>query len=113
MAARCYGTEVSDAWQILRDGGLPLATPRSGLSRTSVELASATRSAIRLAPEGREAEALAAFLFAWHHHWPQSFATSFVLDASEIVDWATRHALDGDRYLKLRRIALENLSRIL
>jgi hypothetical protein len=29
------------------------------------------------------------------------------------VDWASQHAVDENRYLKLRRIALENLARIL
>ncbi|HEX7703522.1 MAG TPA: hypothetical protein VF403_22435 [Kofleriaceae bacterium] len=34
-------------------------------------------------------------------------------DAAEAVEWAARNAIDDNRYLKLRRIALENLARIL
>jgi len=104
---------MRDPWQILRDGGVPLALPVSGTRPGAAELATATRSAITSRPAGRDAEALAAFVFAWHHHWPDSFATELGGDATEIIAWATRHACDDGRYLKLRRIALENLSRVL
>ena len=104
---------MDDVWQILRDGGLPLALPSSGMTRSSEELAIATRTAIAQQPTGREAEALAAFVFAWHHHWPGSFARELGAHALSVVDWASRNAVDEERYLKLRRIALENLARIL
>jgi hypothetical protein len=104
---------MRDAWQILRDGGLPLALPVSGVARSLEELAAATREAIAQRPTGREAEALAAFVFAWHQHWPQSFDRALGRDAASAVDWASQNAVDEDRYLKLRRIALENLSQIL
>jgi hypothetical protein len=104
---------MDDAWQILRDGGLPLALPTSGRLRSSQELAAATRAAIAQHPAGRDAEALAAFVFAWHHHWPGSFERELGTDATVVVDWATRNAVDQGRYLKLRRIALENLAHVL
>ena len=104
---------MHDAWQILRDGGLPLALPVSGTTPRSEELAAATRAAIAQRPTGRAAEALTAFVFAWHHHWPGSFRRELGADADAVVDWAARHAVDEGRYLKLRRIALENLARIL
>jgi hypothetical protein len=104
---------MDDPWQILRDGGLPLALPASGVARRLEELAAATRSAVAQQPTGREAEALAAFVFAWHHHWPASFERGLGADAGPVVDWAARNAVDEGRYLKLRRIALENLARIL
>jgi hypothetical protein len=97
----------------LRDGGLPLALPVSGIARGSEELAAAIRVAIAQQPAGREAEALAAFVFAWYHHWPGSFEQGLGADANTVVDWASRNAVDEGRYLKLRRIALENLSRVL
>jgi hypothetical protein len=53
------------------------------------------------------------FVFAWHQHWPESFDRALGRDAGDVVDWATRHAVDEGRYLKLRRIALENLAQIL
>ncbi len=104
---------MSEVWQILRDGGLPLATERSGATRTPSELAHATRAAIAEAPCGREAEALAAYVFAWHQHWPASFASELGGDAEAVVDWAARNAIDDNRYLKLRRIALAHLALIL
>ncbi len=104
---------VVDAWQILRDGGLPLATEGSGRRRSSADLAAATHAAIATKPDGRDAEALAAWLFAWHDHWPAAFASRFGADAPAIVEWATRAIRDHGRHLKLRRISLENLASVL
>lgn len=104
---------MQDAWQILRDGGLPLALPRVGHRRSPRELAEAARAAIASGPSGREAEALAAFLFAWQQHWPTTFAAELGADAPGVLTWASGHARDADRYLKLRRIALENLAAVL
>ena len=64
-------------------------------------------------PTGRDAEALAAFVFAWQHHWPHAFAVDLAADAAPTVAWASAHVLDDGRYIKLRRIAVENLSRVL
>lgn len=64
-------------------------------------------------PTGRDAEALAAWLFAWHDHWPAAFASTFGGEARAIVEWASAAISDGGRYIKLRRIALENLAQIL
>jgi hypothetical protein len=104
---------MRDAWQILRDGGLPLATERTGLPTTAAELAAATREAITTGPVGRDAEALAAFVLAWHHHWPTTFNTELGTDVPAVLDWASRNTNDANRYLKLRRIALENLARVI
>ncbi len=104
---------MGEAWQILRDGGLPLAIERSGVTRTPGELAIAMRAAIAEAPQGRDAEALAAYVFAWHQHWPASFESELGSDTDAVVGWAARNAIDENRYLKLRRIALENLAEVL
>jgi hypothetical protein len=104
---------VTDPWQILRDGGLPLATPRSGARPSAGSLAAAARAAIETTPRGRDAGALAAFVLAWHHHWPTAFADALARDAADVIAWAERQATDANRYLKLRRIALENLAQIL
>lgn len=104
---------VLDAWQILRDGGLPLATATSGSRRSAEELAVASVAAIASKPTGRDAEALAAWLFAWHDHWPAAFALGFGVEATVIVEWATAAIRDEGRHVKLRRIALENLATIL
>jgi len=98
------------AWQILCDAGVPLAVARSGRRPTADELAGAARSAIAQAPTGRDAEALAAFLFAWQHHWPDSFGGR--LGDAELA-WAAHQLPDDNRYLKLRRIAIERLATLL
>src|SRR5688572_20298128 len=104
---------MRDAWQILRDGGLPLATERSGQPTNAAQLAAATLEAIATRPAGRDAEALAAFVLAWHHHWPTTFRTELARDAPTVLAWASRNTNDVDRYLKLRRIALENLAHVI
>ena len=77
------------------------------------ELATATSAAVAERPSGREAEALAAFVFAWHHHWPRVFADAFGDAASGLLAWAGQQFSDDNRYVKLRRIAIENLAHVL
>lgn len=100
-------------WQILRNGGLPLAIERSGTLPTAGELSAATRAALAENPTGRDSEALAAFMFAWHHHWPRVFQAEFGDASRDLLGWAARQFSDDNRYLKLRRIAIENLSHVL
>ena len=111
--AWCYVTNMATAWQILRDGGVPLAIVGNGGTPRAAELAHALRTVIDEQPSGRDAEALAAWVFAWHHHWPESFAHELADARDDVLAWAQRNAIDDNRYLKLRRIALERLSRVL
>jgi hypothetical protein len=104
---------VTEVWQILRDGGLPLAMPRTGQTRTAAELAAAACAAIAEQPTGRDADALAAFVRAWRQHWPSSFAAALGERGAAVLAWADAHVGDANRYLKLRRIALENLAQVL
>jgi hypothetical protein len=104
---------VSDPWQILRNGGLPLAMPVSGPPPRDEEIAAVARQAIASAPVGRDADALAAWLLAWGDHWPSSFRRCFGTDEPRVLAWARSHAWPPDRYIKLRRIALENLASLL
>jgi hypothetical protein len=102
---------VDDALQLLRDAGLPLAMPRRMVSLAPAVIAGAVRRVIAEAPTGRVRDALAAYIGAWADHWPETFAR--VLD-DEVSTWARLVANDDrDRYLKLRRIALENLATVL
>lgn len=101
---------MADAWQILRDAGLPLAMERTTRRVDVTELGAAVRTAIDGAPGGRDAEALAAFVLAWSQHWPTSFAA---VCSPDVVTWADAHRADENRYLKLRRIALANLATVL
>ena len=84
----------------------------SGATTTVHELAAATLAAVAGAPAGREAEALAAWIFAWCHHWPDGFRRAFG-EGNALLAWAAAQLADIDRYLKLRRIAIENLAQVL
>lgn len=84
----------------------------SGSTTSVEELARATLAAVAGAPAGRQAEALAAWIFAWHHHWPDGFRHAFG-EGNELLAWATMQVADTGRYLKLRRIAIENLAQVL
>jgi hypothetical protein len=88
---------------------LPLLT----VSRSRAALAAATRAAVTAQPSGRDAEALAAFVFAWHQHWPGAFDTAFGEHGASLVGWAGQQFTDDNRYLKLRRIAISNLAHVL
>lgn len=102
------------SWQILHRAGLPLAGERVGSVPPVDELA---RCVLELVMSGdgsaREREALAAFVLAWADEWPHTFARSFREQASELATWAEQMASDANRRIKLRRIAIENLSSVL
>ncbi|MBA3392888.1 MAG: hypothetical protein H0T89_09605 [Deltaproteobacteria bacterium] len=104
---------MRNAWQILRDAGLPVAAERSAHTVDTHELAAATRDAIAEEPTGRDAEALGAFVFAWQQHWPAAFSAAFAGDEPTLLAWAARQLPDDNRYLKLRRIAIANLAHVL
>jgi sugar/nucleoside kinase (ribokinase family) len=61
----------------------------------------------------REREALAAFLAGWAKEWPRAFAGAFGNRVERVAAWVTSSVGDEDRYLKLRRIAIENLTEVL
>ena len=103
-----------NAWSILHGGGLPLAGARAGDPPSESEMADAALAVIdEGVPDERHADALAAFLRAWLHHFPESFERAFAAHALRVESWADAHVVDRNRYLKLRRIAIENLSRVL
>jgi hypothetical protein len=104
---------MSDVWQILRAGGVPLASPAASCRPDAPELASSALAAIADSPDGRSSEALAAWLVAWRDHWPARFRSAFAEHGDAVSAWAEAHALDPDRRIKLRRISLANLASIL
>lgn len=102
-----------DAWQILRDAGLPIAAKKSGRIPTRAAIADAVNAIVEERPGGREGEALCAFLLAWRHEWPRAFAEAFGERAEALADWARSGLSDANRYLKLRRLAIANLADVL
>jgi hypothetical protein len=72
------------------------------------ELAGAGRSL-----DHREQELLRAWLRAFKHHWPERFAAVLGDAGERALGRLGDGAGDANRYLKLRRIAVENLSHLL
>jgi hypothetical protein len=86
--------------------------PRRGLDPDAV------RGAVRdlaLSPSLPSAKVapLLAWLRAWRHHWPARFAAVLGDEGSALVADLQARLDDENRYLKLRRIAVANLSHIL
>lgn len=111
----CLPGDMAQAWQVLSRGGLPLAGSAAANRPTPAELAAAVRQ-VRHAgppPPGRPRDALCAFLLAWRHHWPASFAQAFGEEADAVAGWARSLVDDADRFLKLRRIATARLAEII
>ncbi|MFL6200457.1 MAG: hypothetical protein ACJ76J_14865 [Thermoanaerobaculia bacterium] len=65
----------------------------------------------RLEPSRREP--LLAGLKAWKHHWPEQFQRTLGSVGERCLAKLETVPMDPNRYLKLRRIAVENLSRLL
>lgn len=65
----------------------------------------------RLAPP--QWECLGAWLAAFRRHWPDRFDEVLGPAGESLLARCTGDHLDPNRYLKLRRIAIENLSRML
>lgn len=58
-----------------------------------------------------EREALLAWLSAFRSHWPSSWAAAIGAPGERLIGALSRLPFDTNRYLKLRRIAIDNLSR--
>ena len=104
---------MASPWRTLRDAGLPLVGERgSPPGERAVALAVLELLDSREPPGEREQDALVAFVRAFAHHFPATFARAFGSDAARVQAWADASVRDVNRYLKLRRIAIENLSRV-
>jgi len=55
-------------------------------------------------------ECLLAWLQAFRHHWPERYAATLGDGGAAAVRALEASPFDPDRYLKLRRIAIENLA---
>lgn len=105
-------------WEALCAAGLPDGAGRSrdGAAAASLDAARAAVAALSRAPEGLLAwqrEPLLAWLRAFAHEFPTRFARELGDDGARLTALLESQALDVNRYLKLRRIAAENLARYL
>lgn len=107
---------MDDAWEVLKDAGLPDGAARSRPAafpsdrRIQTALLEVELQADKLA--ARHRELLLAWLQAGFHHWPRRFADLVGIAGDEWRERlrTTEAEIDRDRYLELRRIAIENLS---
>lgn len=111
---------MDSAWQTLIGAGLPLGAVRPPAKvplNYGEELAIA--SAVRqlepnlAALDDTRRDCLLAWLRAFRHHWPRRFERVLGLDGSTAIRALEPLLRDRGRYLKLRRIAVENLAAML
>lgn len=108
---------MDESWKQLIELGVPdgpahrRAPVRWERSRVKDLVAASCRSLS--AVEDRRRVPLVAWLRAWEHHWPTEFRNTLGPRGAQMLADLTRQPMDLNRYLKLRRIAVENLSRIL
>ncbi len=107
---------MSESWQLLVDLGLPDGAARPQLQRRFES--EAVRAAVfDVARSDRLTAAmfapLLAWLRAWRRHWPDRFAEVFGETWRPLLADLEGRLDDENRYLKLRRIAIENLSGLL
>ncbi|MCC6525467.1 MAG: hypothetical protein IT373_22640 [Polyangiaceae bacterium] len=100
------------ALEVLVACGLPLGAPRptSGVLEPIALQAALVALGDGAGLERSEIDALAAWLSAFAHHWPGRFARVLGEPGREWLARTRAMPLDDDRYLKLRRIAGENLA---
>jgi hypothetical protein len=107
---------MSPAWEALLAAGVPDGAIRpcpARLDREAVGKAIRDLSRGRVAVGPRQVEPLLAWLRGWRHHWPRSFSANLGAEGERLIARLETRNPDPDRYLKLRRIAVENLSRVL
>jgi hypothetical protein len=108
---------MDEAWEVLTAAGLPegplRAVPPGPLDAGRLRAAVAALAAPSGDIDAWHAEPLLACLRGFKHHWPQRFATILGPAGDACMARAAALPADPNRYLKLRRIAIENLSHLL
>jgi hypothetical protein len=110
MTARAQSHARADkAFGVMRAFGLPDASVSAVTNPSVGALQEAVATLLSMPLTARDSEIVAAWLGAFHHHWPKAFAR--VLGASGAALQSRCPPGEPNRYLKLRRIALANLAR--
>jgi hypothetical protein len=105
---------VPDAWNTLCGYGLPDGPPRPAPTSLDFDRIREALAAIRAEVlQPAERAVLLAWLEGWRHHWPSRFQRELGPAAEAMCNELTRRGVDRDRFLKLRRIAVENLAGVL
>lgn len=104
---------MEDSWKVLMDAGLPDGPPRPRPKHLDNHK---LRAAVQHLSENfdllgqNQIELLCAYLKGWRHHWPKRFAEILGPAGERCHQQLEDIHVDANRYLKLRRIAIENLS---
>jgi hypothetical protein len=104
---------VNDAWETLIKAGMPAGAVRREPAeiRDPRRLRSAVRELVEFqALDTWQVAPLLAWLAAFQHHWPSRFRDCLGEVGDAAIDALTVRLDDQNRYLKLRRIAIANLS---
>ena len=108
---------MDGVWEVLTASGLPEGPirrpPRGPADPVRLRAAVAAVAGQRSEIDPWHREPLLAWLRGFQHHWPESFATILGPAGEECLARLSALPIDSNRYLKLRRIAIENLSRFL
>ena len=103
------------AWQVLMPFGLPdgpaRPAPTGPLDERAVVDAVACLDGMQLSTHEREV--LLAWLAAFEHHWGDRYRRSFGDLGISLLARLRGGEYDINRFLKLRRIAIENLAAVL
>jgi hypothetical protein len=108
---------MDDAWEVLAAHGLPEGAirrpPRGPVDAAVLRAAVAFLAAQCGEIDPWHREPLLAWLRGFRHHWPSSFCSVLGPAGEQCLERLSALPTDANRYLKLRRIAIENLSHIL
>jgi hypothetical protein len=101
-------------WEVLCEAGVPDGAVRP-ISTTALDATGLTHALRTLASPStalarHEQECLGAWLAAFRHHWPDRFTEMLGPLGESLLSRCTSGDLDRNRYLKLRRIATQNLA---
>ena len=105
---------MEEAWNVLCACGLPdgairpaSSSPNDAVLRALAEVATHLGALSR-----RDREVLFAWLCAFRQHWPTAFRTVLGATGEHVLGALESEStlFDSNRYLKLRRIAIENLA---
>ena len=103
---------MDETREILELAGVPIGAPRP--PPEVLPDAAALRRAVSESiarPELVPTEALLTWLSGFEHHWPEGFERVLGEGGRAAIDALAERPFDRNKYLKLRRIAVENLAR--
>lgn len=104
---------MREHWKVLVKAGVPhgaIRPPPTRIDEAQVRTAVRELFADVHGLERRERDALHAWLRGFRRHWPKAFERILGADGDRLLATLEDDSLDDNRYLKLKRIAVENLA---